>query len=61
MPLYTIIATREVHYEFNFEADSEEEAIAEINRIELNEDVEEYAYDWYPLEITEIEEEEELA
>jgi hypothetical protein len=58
MPLYTIIATREVQYEFNFEADSEEEAIAEMNRIELNEDVEEYAYDWYPLEVTEISEEE---
>jgi hypothetical protein len=58
MPLYTIIATREVHYEFNFEADDEASAIEEINRIELNEDIEEYAYDWYPLEITEIEEEE---
>ena len=59
MPLYTIIAKRETLYEFNFEAESEEEAIAEINRIELNEDVEEYAYDWYPLEIDEINEEEE--
>jgi hypothetical protein len=61
MPLYTIIAKRETLYEFNFEAESEEEAIAEMNRIELNEDVEEYAYDWYPLEIDEISEEEELA
>ena len=58
MPLYTIIAMREVHYEFNIEAEDEASAIEEINRIELNEDVEEYAYDWYPLEITEIEEEE---
>ena len=57
MPLYTIIAKRETIYEFNFEADSEEEAIQEVNRIELTEDVEEYAYDWYPLEITEINEE----
>jgi hypothetical protein len=31
-----------------------------MNRIELNEDVEEYAYDWYPLEISDIEEEEEV-
>lgn len=61
MPLYTIIAKRETLYEFNFEAESEEEAIAEMNRIELNEDIEEYAYDWYPLEIDEIGEEEELA
>ena len=58
MPLYTIIATREVHYEFNINADDEASAIEEINRIELNEDVEEYAYDWYPLEVTEINEEE---
>lgn len=61
MPLYTVIATREVHYEFNIEAEDEASAIEEINRIELNEDVEEYAYDWYPLEITEIEEEEVVA
>jgi hypothetical protein len=61
MTLYTIIASRETIYEFNIEADSEAEAIAEVNRMELNEDVEEYAFDWYPLEITEIEEEEELA
>lgn len=61
MPLYTIIASREVHYEFNIEAEDEASAIEEINRIELNEDVEEYAYDWYPLEITEIEEEEVVA
>jgi hypothetical protein len=60
MPLYTIIAKRETLYEFNIEADSEQEAIDEINRIELAEDVEEYAYDWYPLEVTEIEEEEEV-
>ena len=61
MPLYTIIASREVHYEFNIEAEDEASAIEEINRIELNEDVEEYAYDWYPLEVTEIEEEEVVA
>lgn len=58
MTLYTIIASRETIYEFNIEADSEAEAIEEVNRMELNEDIEEYAYDWYPLEITEIEEEE---
>jgi hypothetical protein len=58
MTLYTIIASRETIYEFNIEADSEAEAIEEMNRIELNEDVEEYAYDWYPLEVTEINEEE---
>ena len=61
MTLYTIIATREVQYEFNIEADTEAEAIEEVQRIELSDDVESYAFDWYPLEITEIEEEEELA
>jgi hypothetical protein len=59
MPMYKITATRETHYDFEIEADSEDEALSEINRIELNEDVEDYAIDWYPLEITDIEEEEE--
>lgn len=59
MPLYTIIAKRETHYEFNIEADSEQEAFDEMNRIESVEDVEEYAYDWYPLEVTEINDDEE--
>ena len=58
MPLYTIIAKRETIYEFNFEAEDEASAIAEINRIELTEDVEDYAYDWFPLQVTEIEEQE---
>jgi hypothetical protein len=55
MPLYTILATRETQYEFQIEADSEAEAIEEMNRIELSENVEDYAYDWYPLEVTDIE------
>ena len=59
MPRYTIIAKRETVYEFNFEAEDEASAIEEMNRIELNEDVEEYAYDWYPLEVEEVNEEEE--
>ena len=58
MPLYTIIASREIYYEFNIEADSEAEAIQEMNRIELSENAEDYAYDWFPLEVTEINEEE---
>ena len=57
MPKYAITAKRETLYEFQIEADSEEEAIEEMNRIELSEDVEEYAYDWYPLEVDEINEE----
>jgi hypothetical protein len=58
MPLYRITATKETYYEFDIEAESEVLAIEEVNRIELNENVEDYAYDWYPLEITDIEEEE---
>jgi hypothetical protein len=61
MTLYTIIATREVQYEFNIEAEDEASAIEEVQRIELSDDVESYAFDWYPLEITELEEEEDLA
>ena len=58
MSIYKITATRETYYDFEIEADSEQEALEEINRIELNENVEDYAIDWYPLEITDIEEEE---
>jgi hypothetical protein len=56
MTKYTIEASREIYYEFVIEADSEAEAIKEMNRIELSENVEDYAYDWFPLEVTEIEE-----
>jgi hypothetical protein len=56
MTKYTIEASREIYYEFVIEADSEAEAIEEMNRIELSENVEDYAYDWFPLEVTEIEE-----
>lgn len=59
MPLYRILATRETNYEFEIQADSEAEAIEEMNRIEVSENAEDYAIDWYPLEITDIEEEEE--
>lgn len=58
MPLYTILATRETEYSFEIEAASEQEAIAEMQRIEIEEDVENYAYDWYPLEVTDVTKEE---
>lgn len=61
MPLYTILATRETYYEFEIEADSEAEAIQEMNRIELSENAENYAYEWFPLEVTDINEEEVVA
>ena len=58
MPLYRITATRETRYEFDIEAETEKEALDKMNRIELSENAEDYAYDWYPLEVTDIEEEE---
>ena len=58
MPLYTITASRETFYEFQIEAESEGEAITEANRIEVSENVEDYAYDWMPLEIIDITEDE---
>jgi hypothetical protein len=60
MTKYVILAKRETLYEFQIEADSENEALTEMERIELNENVEDYAYDWYPLEVTEIEEIEDM-
>ncbi len=57
--MFKIEATRETQYDFEIEAETEEDALAEIERIERDEDVEVYAIDWYPLEVQSIEEEEE--
>lgn len=59
MPMYKVTAHRETYYEIEVLAESEDEARTLVDNIELNEDVEVYAYDWYPLEIDEIEEIEE--
>jgi hypothetical protein len=58
MPLFRIEATRETVYEFEIEAATEEEAEDQVRQIELTDDVENYAIDWYPLEVQSIEEEE---
>ncbi len=58
MPLYRITATRETHYEFDIEADSEKQALEKMLQIELTKDLEEYAYEWFPLELIDVEEEE---
>ncbi len=55
MSKYIILAKRETQYEFTIEADSEAEALEEINRIEISEDVEEYAYSWNSLQVESIE------
>ena len=59
MTKYKIMATRETYYEFEIEADTQNQAIEIMENIETQGDVENYAYDWYPLEVTEIEEVEE--
>ena len=58
MTTYRIIAKRETWYEFPIEANSEQEAIEKMNNIEIVAHSEEYAYDWFPLEVQEIQEEE---
>jgi hypothetical protein len=56
MTKYMINAYRETYYSFEVEADSVDNAIEQMKVIELTENVEDYAYDWYPLEVDEINE-----
>jgi hypothetical protein len=56
MPKYNIVAKRETYYELEIEADTEAEAIKEMERREIAENIEDYAYDWFPLDIVELEE-----
>ena len=56
MPKYMINAYREIYYSFEAEADNVDNAIEQMRSIELTENVEDYAYDWYPLELDEINE-----
>lgn len=59
MPKYTVTATRETYYEFELEATDELDAEDQVRQLELEGEVENYAYDWYPLEVESVEEEEE--
>lgn len=59
MPNYRVVATRETVYEFEIEAETEEAAEDQVRQLELNGEVEDWAIDWYPLEVDSIEEEEE--
>lgn len=59
MPRYTVIATRETVYEFEVEAADELAAEDQVRQLELEGEVEDWAIDWYPLEIDSVEEEEE--
>ena len=56
MTKYMINAYREIYYSFEVEADSVDNAIEQMRTIELTDNVEDYAYDWYPLEDDEINE-----
>jgi hypothetical protein len=50
MTEYRIAASRTVYYEFDITANSKEEALEEMQRIDLYENAEEYAYNWGRLE-----------
>ena len=56
MPKYMINAYREIYYSFEVEADNVDSAIEQMRTIELTDNVETYAYDWYPLELDEVNE-----
>lgn len=58
MKLFTIQAIKEIQYEFQIEAENEAEA---IRKMELIENTQDYIVESLPLEITDIEFEEEIA
>jgi len=58
MTTYRIEAKREIYYEVPIEANSEQEALDKLQMIEIGQDIEDYAYEWFPLDIVEITEEE---
>ena len=51
MTKYRILASREVYYEFEVDADSPEAAERVVKEIAINTDIEKYAYDRAHLEI----------
>jgi hypothetical protein len=59
MPRYTVTATRETYYEFEVEAIDEADAEDQVMQLELEDDIETYAVDWYPLQTMDVEEVEE--
>ena len=54
MPLFKVIAKRETFYEFVFEAENSETAVEMMSEIESSQEVEDYAYDWWPLVVETI-------
>ncbi len=57
MTNYRILGSATQYYEFNIEAESEQEAIDEVRRIENTQSVDDYIDGWEPLVITKIAEE----
>ena len=57
MPKYLITGKRETIYEFEIDAEDVDSAIAQIEAMQMTDEVEQYAIDWYPIEIDEVEEE----
>jgi hypothetical protein len=51
MPKYKILASREVFYELEIEADSKEIAEELLREIALEGKLEKHAYDWAPPEV----------
>ena len=48
------VAKREIFYELDIEADTEIEAVKEMRRRQWADNMEDYAYEVFPLEIVEI-------
>ena len=56
MTKYTINASRKIHYLFEVEAKSINEAIDEMNRIDISENAEDFSFEWEAFDIAEIKE-----
>jgi len=56
MPKYTINASRKIHYLFEVEANNTNEAIDEMNRIEISENAEDFSFEWEAFDVAEIKE-----
>ena len=56
MTKYTINASRKIHYLFELEANTPNEAIDEMNRIDVSENAEDFAFEWEAFDVAEIKE-----
>ena len=56
MTKYTINASRKIHYLFEVEANTPDEAIDEMNRIDISENAEDFSCEWEAFDVAEINE-----